>query len=444
MQSVAAVLIAFNLNGIFRVVLEAVVQRVAVHCGVGAHHGHVAAVVLMLVALHNLQIGLQGGPVQGGGELADAAGGGVDILAADVGSRLLVAARHGVGAGQGVVGELLAGQQNGAVDPAGRQINVVPAGGGPGAGGGGGAQHVGKELFTQLLGGEIGLGKGQGDSALLPLGGLLQSGAGGVYVEADAGDRGDNLLGFRVQVSVCRLHIELVIDGLEVGLGGRRVGDLGLHRGGGCLAGEQLGGLLLQCGLEGGGIQAAAGTALVEDESGLRLFPGGLSLRVAAVCRRLIYRVGSLGKHHGGVGVQATQKGGEVLAAPDQEGAALGVCRRLDSGGGVHRKAAARHGIALPAAGKLNAQLGQTGVQLLGDGLDSLLLGHAAHADAQHPGVGQQLSAAGHGAQGQVARCQGGNNYNNDDQGNSRPPALCIGQDPLSLLIFHIFNTPMR
>ena len=56
----------------------------------------------------------------------------------------------------------------------------------------------------------------------------------------------------------------------------------------------------------------------------------------------------------------------------------------------------------------------------------------------------QQLSAAGHGAQGQVARCQGGNNYNNDDQGNSRPPALCIGQDPLSLLIFHIFNTPMR
>ena len=86
MELVVFVQIGLNLDGVIGVILEAEVQLVAPHGGVGADDGHIAAVELVLVALHNLQIGLEGNPVEVGRELADAAGGGVHALAVLVGA----------------------------------------------------------------------------------------------------------------------------------------------------------------------------------------------------------------------------------------------------------------------------------------------------------------------------------------------------------------------
>src|SRR5699024_8757888 len=130
--------------------------------GISADHRHIAAIEGVLGSFHGLQIGLQGDPVNGGGDLADAAGGGVDALAVLVGAGVLIAAGFGIGAGQIVVGEYLTGQQDGAVDPAGSQVDVVPAIGGTGAAGGAGAQHILEEVGLQVGGGHFGLSLGQG------------------------------------------------------------------------------------------------------------------------------------------------------------------------------------------------------------------------------------------------------------------------------------------
>ena len=193
MELVVFVQIGLNLDGVIGVILEAEVQLVAPHGGVGADDGHIAAVELVLVALHNLQIGLEGNPVEVGRELADAAGGGVHALAVLVGAGGLVAAGQGVGAHRVVIGEGLSGEQDGAVEPLGRQIDVVPAVGGAGAGGGTAAQHILEKIGLQLGGGQLRLGEKQGDGHRLSLPGRIQHSLGLGRVEVHSGDRGDDL-----------------------------------------------------------------------------------------------------------------------------------------------------------------------------------------------------------------------------------------------------------
>ena len=119
MQLMIAVLIGLDLNGVVGAVLELEIDLIAPHSGVSADDRHIAAVECVLGAFHGFQVGLQGDPVNGGGQLADAASGGVNALSVLIGAGVSVAAGLGVGTGQGVVGEHLAGQQDGAIDPAG-------------------------------------------------------------------------------------------------------------------------------------------------------------------------------------------------------------------------------------------------------------------------------------------------------------------------------------
>ena len=200
MEVMALVLISLQLNGILGVVFELKVQHIPVHGGVSAHHGHIPAVESVLVALHDLQIGFQSGPIEGGGQLADAAGGGVHALAVLIGARRLVAAGLGVGTGVLVVGEGFSRQNNHTIAPGSRQVDVEPTTG-PVVGGtvgGGGAQHILKEVGGELFGGHGGHGEIQRHGAAGALGGLGQRRGSGGDIEAHTGDGRNNVLGFRV------------------------------------------------------------------------------------------------------------------------------------------------------------------------------------------------------------------------------------------------------
>ena len=84
-------------------------------------------------------------------------------------------------------------EQDGAVEPLGRQIDVVPAVGGAGAGGGTAAQHILEKIGLQLGGGQLRLGEKQGDGHRLSLPGRIQHSLGLGRVEVHSGDRGDDL-----------------------------------------------------------------------------------------------------------------------------------------------------------------------------------------------------------------------------------------------------------
>ena len=67
MERVVLILITFDLDGVLGAVLKLEVQGVAVDGGVSTHHRHIAAVIAVLIALHDFQIGFQSRPVQGRG-----------------------------------------------------------------------------------------------------------------------------------------------------------------------------------------------------------------------------------------------------------------------------------------------------------------------------------------------------------------------------------------
>ena len=294
MKVVALVLIGLDLDRIIGVVLEAEIQLVTPYGGVGADDRHIAAVEGMLVALHNLQIGLQGHPVQRGGQLANAAGSRVDALTILIGTSLFIAAGQGVGPTMVVVGEHLAGHEDGTVDPAGGQINIIPALGRAGALGGTGAQHVLEQAVFQGLGGDLGLSEGDGHGHVGSLLRLIHQTAGLLHVKVHPGDRGDYLVGISVQIGVGRRHADLALDGGKVGLHRRSGGNLGLHRAIGrrLIIRQQMSHPLLQRGGKCLGVNRAASNAFMEHQLVVLKGPGGLGLLVGALLDGLLHLSG--------------------------------------------------------------------------------------------------------------------------------------------------------
>ena len=141
----------------------------------------------MGLALGGLQVRLEHGVVDGGGDLADAAADlGLGLAAGDVGDGLLIALFLGALANGLVEGELLAGHENGAVDLLAGQLQIVRAVGDGGMSGVGLGNDVLEQGLAQLLGGELGMGGEDADPELLPGGKSLQCGGQGFPVKGVA------------------------------------------------------------------------------------------------------------------------------------------------------------------------------------------------------------------------------------------------------------------
>ena len=392
--------------------------------------------------LHDLQVGVEGGVVDGGGGLADAAAHLVGGLAAHIGGGGEIALVGGAAAGGVVVGEDLPGQQDDTVAHRGGQLHVALPIGGAGHAGAGLSQHIPEEELLQALGGDGGLRDGEGHRHRAAPGGPLQGGLGIGDLEVQAGDAGGDLKGLLVQGGVLYLGVDLVVDGLHVhrlGVGGDGGEDQGLLAVGG-KSGEDLP-------LHVGEVEGPAGGAHVEDELVVQHLPGGL-LDPAAQLR---FDPGQQGVHlglplrgvaQGDVQVVAAQQGLEQPPAPGQEAALAQAPGGVVDGAGVglHHGAADGVGLVQPVDPELHGLPGVALVQLLLQAVLHLVPGEAAQLHAGGGDPGQGGAAGPHpGAQPQVA---GGQHRHQHGGGDEAPPALFgaglrLGQPLTGLFLFH-------
>ena len=410
-----------DLHGVLGVVPELEVDLAAGHGGVQAG-GNIAGLVAVGGALHGLQIGPEGGEIQGGSPLAHAAAGGKHGLAVLVGRPHAVALLGLIGPAGGQIGKDLAGQQDGVVQILPGQLHVAPAAGGAPHMGGGLPQHVPVEKGVEGLGGQFRLGQGQGDPAGLPLGGPGQSGPGLLRIEFPSHHRRDHLTAHRIHMGVLDLGPDFLTDGREIRLGGRvSLGDPGGH--GGLLPHgpvQKPGHPRLQGREKRPPVQHTAGAALGKDQLVPLHGPGGGQVGVVGQGGRL--------QHSGGGAVQKdralvplpAQQGPQKPKPPDRKGHHLGPGHLPDRLGGVKGKVGPGDGVSPSLTEKFHLKAGQPGRDRLAQGPDGLLLSQAPQVHPGQRGAGQQLPAGARGgAQGEITEQQGGKK---GGQGNGRPP----------------------
>ena len=380
--------------------------------------GDVAGDIAVVIALHDFQVGPEGGQVDGGRALADAAASLLDGLPGDIGGGGEEAPVAGAPAYHFVVGKFLPRHEHLAVEELGRQGDVLHPVLRTGDVAGTSAQDVLVEVGLQILHRPLGLGDDQGDFCGFAPVQSIKGGLGGLGVKGDAGALLLELFGLLIKDGILHLGLHLAQDFVELQLLGQGLGqghgELGsfLPQGHHFSPAHALEDLTAQA-LP---VQQVAGDALVDLQGGLPQLPGALHRLLAHGCVHLVQDFLQLvALPIGGDDIRPGDEAFQIDAPPRGKGAVVAQAPGLGGGGGAVGAHAGQGDLdlgGLPVLGghlKLHptALLRGLGFHRLGHHPLCFGAGHASHGHPLYAYVGIDGIPTPHGAQGHIAHQQG-------------------------------------